>query len=98
MDMFRKFSVATAGALLIGLPVLLAALVPDAKASNSPVSINLQSDKGNRLPGAAKGSQCSRTAWPDYETKCLFDVRNKIGRDMPQVRIVDLARREIKPR
>jgi hypothetical protein len=42
MDMLRKLSIATSSALLICIPVLLAALVPDANAGNSPVSISLQ--------------------------------------------------------
>ena len=86
--MNSKILFATAAAVLTGLSVLLAALVPDANAGIAPVSVDFQSVKGDRLPRSVKGSLCSATAWPTYEARCLFDPR--VTGDMRKVRVVDL--------
>lgn len=38
---------------------------------------------------AVTGSRCSQQAWPDYETKCQFDVR-RAGGDARSVRVLAL--------
>ena len=59
--------------------VLFAALIVGATSFAPGVSEAIEppgaqkSLKGDRLPTRAPGPDCNRSAWPDYEAKCVRD-------------------------
>jgi hypothetical protein len=83
MDMFRKFTIVTAAVIVTGG-------IPQ-------VSEHVQLTKGDRLPALVKGAACSAPVWPNYDARCLFDMRRPVG-EVRTVRVVDLTTREIQPR
>jgi hypothetical protein len=91
--MFNKIAIVVVAAVLVtGLPFFLAPLIPNAEARMPQVSANL-STKGDRLPALVQGSTCSVPVWPNYDTRCLFDLRRPLGEVRP-VRVIDLTRRD----
>jgi hypothetical protein len=97
--MFRSFSasfitVAVSGsaiitATLVGMALfLISSAATNAKPSTS-IGVHQTIAKGNGLTVLPMGAACSSTAWPDYEPRCLFDLRRPFGK-VPAVRIIAL--------
>jgi hypothetical protein len=83
----------TAAALVAGIIAFAITFAPAANdhAANSDPAKQVPPPytKADRLRVPLKGNACSLHGWPDFESKCQFDVREANG-DARAVRVIDL--------
>jgi hypothetical protein len=86
----KSVTAMAAAALLAGLGVLFASIVPEARAETQvESSIHASYAKGDRLPAVEMGAACSSLGWPYYEQACQFDLRRP-AHEARAVRIIAL--------
>ena len=86
----KSVTAMAAAALLAGLAVLFAAIVPEARAETQvDGSLHPSYAKGDRLPAVEMGAACSAHGWPNYEQSCQFDLRRP-AHEARAVRIIAL--------
>ncbi len=77
-------------ALLAGLAVFFASLVPEARAEAWVAdALHQPYAKGDHMPALVTGAECSSREWPDYEQGCQFDLRRP-AHEARTVRIIAL--------
>jgi hypothetical protein len=86
----KSITAMAAAALLAGLAVLFASIVPEARAETQIAgALHPSFAKGDRLPAAEMGAACSSRGWPYYEQNCQFDLRRP-AHEARTVRIIAL--------
>ena len=93
--MFRKFTAVIAGVFGTGLLFFFMSATKDTKATIAQVSGYVERAEGD-LPGFLRGASCSASAWPNYDARCLFDMRPE--REVRKIRFVDLTMRDVQYR
>ena len=77
-----------AGAIALAITAAPAAndfAVPQAQNATQPLTVA----KADRLRVPVKGTACSAHAWPNFEPKCQFDLREPAG-EARTVRVIAL--------
>ena len=92
--MFRPIIRMAAAALVAGAIALAISFAPaandyQAKPDHHDTSQAPTLAKADRLRVAVKGTACSQHAWPNYEPKCQFDIREPSG-EARTVRVIAL--------
>lgn len=97
LEMFRSFSAPTTFAwvsaitvatFLGGLVVFLTSGAVKAELVTK-AAVQQAKEKAAQQPALQKGAACSSRAWPNYEARCLFDMRRPFD-EVPTVRIIVL--------
>jgi hypothetical protein len=83
--MFKIITGAATAALLIGAATVHLGF-STVEASSPPAAV-----KGDRLDIRPVGSECSKRAWPHYDSHCVRD-RSRPGGKPREVRVVSLDR------
>jgi hypothetical protein len=84
----KLIAAVAAFAIVTGMAVLFAFVVPEAKAGPTfKGSLHRSFAKVETLPAPVKGAACSSRSWPHYEQRCLFDRRNPAAQ-APTIRVI----------
>jgi hypothetical protein len=90
--MFKPIVRMAAAVLVAGVIALAITAAPAARAVNGTaagLALSQLTGKADRLRVPVKGAACSQHNWPNFEARCLFDVRQDAGEARP-VRIIAL--------
>jgi hypothetical protein len=90
--MFKPIARMAAAVLVAGAIALAVTAAPAARAVNGTAAkpvLSQLTGKADRLRVPVRGAACSQHNWPNFEAKCLFDVRQNAG-EARAVRIIAL--------